>query len=62
MVGRPCRDGVARLKKEGTVHKRLNAHVGSVNVTGGHSKEVEDLGGPAMGMGLPHLSSAFGQD
>jgi hypothetical protein len=53
MVGRPCRDGVARLKKEGTVHKRLNAHVGSVNVTGGHSKEVEDLGGPAMGMGLP---------
>ncbi|KAG0586446.1 hypothetical protein KC19_2G091100 [Ceratodon purpureus] len=47
------RDGVARLRKEGTLHKRLDAHVGSVNVTGGHVKEVEAQGGPAMGMGVP---------
>ena len=46
------RDGVARLRKEGTMHKRLDAHVGSVNVTGGHVKEVEDQASPAMGMGV----------
>jgi hypothetical protein len=47
------RDGAARLRKGGTFHKRLDAHVRSDSVTGGRVEEVKDRGSPAMGIGVP---------
>ena len=44
------RDGVARLRKEGTLQRRLDAHVQSDSVSGGHVKEVKDRSSSAMGM------------